>query len=176
MNNDALGAGNNIQRSPEFNEWDQKARALATELATERNRWGNTYRKLIVRRKIWQTAVVISTSVSTGLAGYLVNQDTPFQWRLALAIIVAIAGAVSSVRDAWQVNEAADDARDRYSEVKALAAELEKVRFDVAGQTRESDTLPKLRGSVQHVVERLQVLKDDLPAVTTQLVSQPKPT
>jgi hypothetical protein len=162
MNENAQTAHSVISRSPEFEEWDGKARALANELAAERNRWGNTYRQLIVRRKIWQTVVVISTSVSTGLAGYLVNQETPFQWRLALAIIVAVAGAISAVRDAWQVNEATDNARDRYYEVKTLAGELEKVRFDVAGQIRDSETLPKLRGTVQHVIERLQELQDDL--------------
>jgi hypothetical protein len=174
---DGNSQGSIIPRSPEFRDWDKKARDLAVELNAERSRWGAIYRKLILKRKIWQTAVVISTSISTGLAGYLVNQQTPFEWRLALAIIVAIAGAVSAVRDAWQINQAADDARDRYSEVKLLAADLEKVRFEVAGQTRESDALPKLRGSVEHVLGQLQEIRDDLsdgpvPVQTSQQKTQ----
>jgi hypothetical protein len=165
MADDPNQAMSTTKRSDEFREWDQKADRLTAELREERNKWGRQFRSLIFRRKLWQTAVVISTSISTGLAGYLVNQNTPFEWRLALAIIVAIAGAVSAVRDAWQVNEAADDARDRYLEIKTLATELERVRFEVAGLTRESETLPRLRGSVEHVRSRLDEISDDLPTM-----------
>jgi hypothetical protein len=152
----------NGPQSDEYLKLVNQADQLREELKNQRERIGRQFRQLHARRRWWQTFVVISTSISTGLAGYMAQQDIPIVGRFGLAVVVALSGAVAAIRDAWQVNEALDDAKGRYSEVRELAFELEKARYDAEGSAGEEDRLSKFGPAVRHVQTMLDNLSDDL--------------
>jgi hypothetical protein len=143
----------------------QQAEALEIRIRDERTKLAARYRKLRGNRKFWQTAVVLSSSLSTGLAGYMAQQGIALSGRLVLAVVVAIAGAVAAIRDAWRVNEEADDAKERYAELRVLSFELSKAKYEAAGMIRPDDRAVKLAPVNAHVQSRLDDLADELAEI-----------
>jgi len=146
----------------EYENLKSDSNQLQSRLKIEQTGMGDRYRKLLRHRKWWQTAVVLSTSLSTALAGYMAQQGIELSWRLILAVVVALTGAVAAVRDAWQVSEALEDAKERYTEVKSLLADLERARYTAEGRTRLEEQLGILGPVVRHIRARIDAISDDL--------------
>ena len=143
-----------------------EAEGLEQRIKSERASLASRYRKLRGHRKLWQTAVVLSSSLSTGLAGYMAQKDIALSWRLVLAVVVAIAGAVAAIRDAWRVNEDVDDAKERYAELRDLSFELSTAKYEAEGMSRSDDRAVKLAPVIKHVKTGLDNLSDELAEVT----------
>lgn len=144
------------------NELRRKLRGMRGELAAQ-------FRKRKFNQKIWQTVIVIAAALSTALASYQVADNTADQHGylgLGLAIVVAITGVAAAIRDAWQVNESLEDARERYTECGRLLADVDKALFDFEGANRQEDKY-KLPPFVRYVEKRVQDVDDDLVALAT---------
>src|SRR5947207_13074840 len=150
----------------EYQALRESAVEIQKQMREVRAKLGGNYRSLLRSRKLWQTLVVLATSLSTGLAGYLAqagaNATKDDYLRLVLAVVVALTGAVAAVRDAWQVNEALDDAKERYSAVKLALLDLERATYEADGLSRDEERLGKLGPAVRHAQARLEDLSDEL--------------
>jgi hypothetical protein len=151
----------------EFQKLSARAVAVRNQLNARKVEVGGQYHSLLRARKWWQTFVVLGAALSTGLAGYIANSSGPVEGpveidlRLLLAVIVALAGAIAAVRDAWQVSENVDDARQRYVEIKELLSELEVSIYEAEGFNRDEDRLKTLGPMVRRAEARLIDLSDN---------------
>ena len=135
---------------------------LQTHLRECRLETGDKLRGLQKKQKIWQTCVVLSTSLSTGLAGYTAQEGLSISWRMVLAIVVAVSGAVAAVRDAWRVNQTLDETKERYAEIHALLSKLEEDLYEAEGKARPDEKLGLLRRAIRHAEAKLKNIGDDL--------------
>jgi hypothetical protein len=150
---------------PEYEQHLKEASELKALLKQQREQLANRYQQRRRWGNIWQTVVVLATALSTALAGYQAHDGIDIRERLLLAIIVALTGTVTAIRDAWRVSEMLNDARERYSEIRLVWQDLDKALFQADRASTDEDRL-RLGVAVRYARSRYDDIADELADIT----------
>ena len=155
-------------------ELSKTANDLLNRLTQRRSELAAEYRSRRRGRNVWQTFVIIATSASTAMAGYLAQDKLSFELRLTLAIIVAVAGALATIRDAWQVNEVLSEVQDRFQSVKSMITQLEGALIQ-AGRLEGPYKANALLPAIDIVRAQIGALDDPIGSVAKGPAPKPTP-